>query len=113
MVIFDLPSLQFLECFQLLNNDGNWGLFTKQRYYSDLGDPFQSVGEPNAPKKIKNEEEPEFTYDEEGNASVVIDDPEGIDKDSGKEFCPDCGQDLSKADSDSTESFRFSLGTTF
>ena len=63
---------------QLINNDGNWGVFTKQRDYSDLGDPFQSVGEPNAPKKIKNEEESEFTYDEEGNATVVKDG--GVDK---------------------------------
>ena len=56
---------------QLVNNDGNWEVLTKQRDYSDLGDPFQSVGEPNAPKKIKNEEEPKFTYDEEGNATLV------------------------------------------
>jgi len=64
---------------QLINNDGNWGVFTKQRDYSDLGDPFQSVGEPYSPKKVKNEEEPKFIYDEEGNA-VKVDENGEIEK---------------------------------
>ena len=35
---------------QLVKSRGEWQVFTKQRDYSDLGDPFQSVGEPHIPR---------------------------------------------------------------
>ena len=38
---------------QLTKSRGEWNVFTKQRDYSDMGDPFQSVGEPYQPKKVK------------------------------------------------------------
>lgn len=39
---------------QLIKSHGQWNIFTKQRDYSDLGDPFQSVGEAYQPRKVKN-----------------------------------------------------------
>ena len=50
---------------QIVQRDGHWDVITKQRDYSDLGDPFQSVGEANTPKKVKLLED---------------DDKEGVDK---------------------------------
>jgi hypothetical protein len=50
---------------QLVKSSGEWQVFTKQRDYSDLGDPFQSAGEPNISRKVKLRED---------------DDKEGIDK---------------------------------
>jgi len=50
---------------QIVQRDGHWDVITKQRDYSDLGDPFQSVGEAHQPKKVKLRED---------------DDKEGVDK---------------------------------
>ena len=50
---------------QIVQRDGRWDVITKQRDYSDLGDPFQSVGEAHIPKKVKLLED---------------DDKEGVDK---------------------------------
>ena len=49
----------------LIQQEGHWYAFSKQRDVSDLGDPFQSVGDVHIPKKVKLQDG---------------DDDEGIDK---------------------------------
>ena len=50
---------------ELTYEDGQWYAISKQRDVSDLGDPFQSVGDAYIPRKVKNRDE---------------EDKEGIDK---------------------------------
>ena len=50
---------------ELTYEDGQWYAISKQRDVSDLGDPFNSVGDAYIPRKVKNRDE---------------DDKEGIDK---------------------------------
>ena len=38
---------------RLTQRDGDWFAISKQRDYSDLGDPFQSVGDVHRPKTVK------------------------------------------------------------
>ena len=55
----------------LIQQEGQWYAFSKQRDYSDLGDPFQSVGEPYQPKKVKlNEQGTDVVTETEDNQEI-------------------------------------------
>jgi len=63
---------------QLIQRDGHWDVITKQRDYSDLGDPFQSVGESYIPKKVKLRE------DEDKEGVDKLHEVQGIEKQSNE-----------------------------